>query len=121
MSVAKKNALTIGLIQTTVSSDLELNLKKTIRRIREAARAGARVVCLQELFRTKYFPADEKVDASHLAETVTGESTTALSRLAKELEIVIVVPIFEKAPDGRYFNTAVVLDADGSSLGTYRK
>src|SRR6185295_3657429 len=103
MPVGKKNAVTIGLIQTSVSTDLEANLKKTVRRIRDAARKGARVVCLQELFRTRYFPIDEKVEASHFAETVPGESTSVFSDLAKELDVVIVVPIFEAAADGRYF------------------
>jgi len=117
----KKNTVTIALIQTSVSKDLEANLKKTIRRIREAARKGARVICLQELFRTRYFPVDEKVDASHFAEGVPGESTTALAALAEELEIVIIVPIFEVSADGRYFNTAAVIDADGTILGIYRK
>ena len=117
----KKNTVSIALVQTSVSSDLDANLKKTIRRIREAARKGARVICLQELFRTRYFPADEKVDASHFAETVPGKSTSALAVLAKELEIVIIVPIFEVAEDGRYFNTAGVIDADGTILGIYRK
>src|SRR4029434_7613437 len=105
-SVMKKNTVNIALIQTTVSTDLAGNLKKTIRRIRDAARKGARVICLQELFRTRYFPADEKVDAAHFAEPVPGESTTILAELANELEIVIVVPFFERAEDGRYFNTA---------------
>jgi agmatine deiminase len=117
----KKNTVAVALIQTAVSTDLDANLKKTIRRIREAARKGARVVCLQELFRTRYFPTDERVDASHFAEGVPGESTTALAALAKELEIVIVVPIFEAAKDGHYFNTAAVIDADGTILGIYRK
>jgi agmatine deiminase len=121
MPVSKKNTVTIGLIQTGVSTDLEANLKKTVRRIREAARKGARVVCLQELFRTRYFPIDEKIDAAHFAETVPGESTSVLSDLARELEIVIVVPIFEAAAGGRYFNTAAVIDADGAVLGIYRK
>lgn len=121
MPVSKKNTVTIGLIQTTVSTDIEANLQKTVRRIREAARKGARVVCLQELFRTRYFPIDEKIDAAHFAETVTGESTSMLSELARELDIVIVVPIFEAAADGRYFNTAAVIDADGKVLGIYRK
>ncbi|HET9219450.1 MAG TPA: agmatine deiminase family protein [Terriglobia bacterium] len=111
----------IALIQTSVSTDLEANLKKTIRRIRDAARKGARVICLQELFRTRYFPHDEKVEASHFAETVPGESTNAFMALAKELEIVIIVPIFEAAANGRYFNTAAVIDADGTLLGIYRK
>jgi agmatine deiminase len=117
----KKNTVSIALIQTSVSTDLEANLKRIIRRIREAARKGARVICLQELFRTRYFPADEKVDAAHFAEPVSGESVTALSALAKEFEIVIIVPIFEAAQDGRYFNTAAVIDADGTVLGIYRK
>src|SRR5262245_5999788 len=117
----KKNTVNIALIQTSVSTNLEANLKKTIRRIREAARRGAQVICLQELFRTRYFPADEKVDAAHFAETIPGESTTALADLAKELKIVIIVPIFEAAADGRYFNTAAVIDADGTNLGIYRK
>jgi agmatine deiminase len=116
-----KNTVRVALIQTAVSTDLEANLKKTIRRIREAARKGSRVICLQELFRTRYFPHDEKVDAAHFAEPVPGESTDALSSLAKELSIVIIVPIFEAASDGRYFNTAVVIDADGTILGIYRK
>jgi len=121
MPVAKKNTVTIALVQTSVSTDLQANLKKTMRRIREAARKGARVVCLQELFRTRYFPAEEKIDAAHFAETIPGESTSALAELAKTLEVVIVVPIFEAAPDGHYFNTAAVIDADGALLGVYRK
>ena len=119
--VMKKNTVSVALIQTAVSTDLAANLKKTVRRIREAARKGARVICLQELFRTRYFPADEEVDAKHFAEPIPGESTTVLERLAKELELVIVVPIFEAAADGRYFNTAAVIDADGTVLGIYRK
>src|SRR5436190_11666290 len=121
MLVGKKNTVTIGLILTAVSTYLEANLKKTVLRILEAARKGARVVCLQELFRTRYFPIDEKIDASHLAETVPGECTSVLSDVAKELGVVIIVPIFEKAADGRYFNTAAVIDADGTVLGIYRK
>jgi agmatine deiminase len=117
----KKSTVKVALIQTSVSTDLDTNLKKTIRRVRDAARKGARVVCLQELFRTRYFPADERVDAAHFAETIPGPSTTALAALAKEFAIVIIVPIFEAAEDGRYFNTAAVIDADGTLLGIYRK
>jgi agmatine deiminase len=119
--VEKKSSVAVALIQTSVSTDLDANLKKTIRRIREAARKGAQVVCLQELFRTRYFPADEKIKADHFAETVPGESTKALAALAKELAVVIIVPIYEAAADGRLFNTAAVIDADGKTLGIYRK
>ncbi len=100
--------------------DSALNLKKTVTRIKEAARLGARVICLQEIFNTRYFPADDKKVVAHLAETIPGPATTVLSKLARQLEVVIIVPIFEIS-GGRFFNSAVVIDADGTLLGTYRK
>src|ERR1051326_4109799 len=110
----------IGLVQTSVSTDIEKNVKRTISKIRQAAKRGARVVCLQELYRTKYFPTDEKTDISHLAETIPKESTDTLGKVAKELGAVIVAPIFE-VDNGKYYNSAVVIDADGALLGTYWK
>ena len=86
----------VGLIQTSVSEDRDYNLKTTIERVKEAASRGAKIVCLQELYRTRYFPQWDQRDAAHLAETIPGESTDAFSRLARELEIVIIVPVFEK-------------------------
>lgn len=121
MHVGKKSNVKVALIQTTVSGNLAQNLKRTERFVRDAAGAGARVICLQELFRTKYFPVEEKIDASHFAEPVDGEAVSRLSRIAKQLEVVIVVPIFENDGKGKFFNTAVVIDADGSALGSYRK
>jgi len=121
MTHSKNSTVRIGLIQTSVSDDVQKNLRKTIARIREAARRGAQVICLQELYRTKYFPTDEKSDVAHLAETVPGESTVALTSVAKELNAVLVVPIFEVDKKGKYYNSAVVIDADGSLAGTYRK
>lgn len=112
--------LTIGLIQTTVAEDRDLNLKKTIERVKEAASKGAKIVCLQELYRTRYFPQWDRRDASLLAETIPGESTAAFSRLARELEIVIIVPVFEKDV-ADYYNSVAVIDSDGSLLDTYRK
>jgi agmatine deiminase len=117
--MAKK--VTIGLIQTTVSDDIAANMKKTVEKIREASAKGAQIVCLQELYRTKYFPQNEKLDVSGLAETISGESTKVFSELAKEKKIVIIAPLFEKASNGKYYNTAVVIDADGKILGSYRK
>jgi agmatine deiminase len=117
---AKKNSVRIGLIQTRVAMDPASNVKKTVTRIRAAARLGARVVCLQEIFNTRYFPADDKKDVAHLAETIPGPATTMLSKLARQLEVVIIVPIFEIS-GGRFFNSAVVIDADGTLMGTYRK
>ena len=116
----KKKTVRLGLIQTRVTTDPATNLKRTAARIRQAARLGARVVCLQEIFNTLYFPADDRKDVAHLAETIPGPATTELSKLAGELEIVIIVPIFEVDGD-RFFNSAAIIDADGTLLGTYRK
>ena len=73
----EEKIVNIGLIQTTVSDNIADNMKKTIERIEEASRRGAQIVCLQELYRTKYFPQEEKQDVSQLAETIPGESTRA--------------------------------------------
>jgi agmatine deiminase len=116
----EEKIVSIGLIQTSVSEDIASNIEKTVGKIREAAGKGAQIVCLQELFRTTYFPQEERQDASKLAETIPGESTEVLSALAKELEIVIIAPLFEVS-EGRYFNSAAVIDADGKLLGVYRK
>ena len=113
--------VTLGLIQNSVENDPSLNIKKTVERIKEAAAKGAQIVCLQELYRTRYFPQEEKQNATSLAETISGESTQVFSELAKEKKIVIIAPIFEKASNGKFFNTAVIIDADGKILGSYRK
>jgi agmatine deiminase len=113
--------VTIGLIQTTVSPDAQLNLAKTAEKIKQAAKAGAQIICLQELYRARYFPQQEQQDATRWAETVPGESTQTFAALAKKYQIVLVVPLFEKAESGKYYNTAVTIDADGKILGAYRK
>jgi agmatine deiminase len=110
----------IALIQSRVSESPAANVAKTSRTIRKAAEGGAKVICLQELFQTRYFPVAERADARHLAESIPGTTTAALAGLAKELGVVIVVPIYE-SDRGRFFNSAAVIDADGSIAGTYRK
>lgn len=116
----EKNTVTVGLIQAAVSEDIRANMEMTVDMIKKAAKKGAQIVCLQELYRTRYFPQDEKKDVAQLAETIPGESTGLFSRSAKELGIVIIVPVFEKA--GRdYYNSAVVINAGGELLDTYRK
>ena len=112
--------VTIGLIQTSVSEDLDLNLKRSMEKVKDAAAKGAQIICLQELFRTRYFPQWDQKDAGALAETIPGPSTDAFSALARELSIVIIVPVFEKDETG-YHNSVAVIDADGSLLPTYRK
>src|SRR5580704_11228863 len=111
----------VGLVQRRCSLDPEENLAVTLTAIREAARQGAQIVCLQELFRSQYFCREENHDCFDLAEAIPGPSTEALGKLAAELRIVIVASLFERRAAGLYHNTAAVLDADGSLLGTYRK
>ena len=112
---------TIGLIQTAVSEDADRNLKRTLEAARAAIAKGARILCLQELYRARYFPQYENTDASLYAETVPGPSTEAFSALAREHGVVIVVPIYERTESGDHYNTAVVIDADGRLLPAYRK
>jgi N-carbamoylputrescine amidase len=111
----------VGLIQTACVEDPEANLSKAIEKIREAARRGAQIVCLQELFRSQYFCREENARLFDLAEPVPGTTTDQLCPLAKELNVVIVASLFEKRTAGIYHNTAAVIDADGSLLGIYRK
>lgn len=103
------------------SANPEENLQKAIEKIREAANDGAQIVCLQELFRSLYFCDVEDYDNFKLAEAIPGPSTDALSKVAKELGVVIIASLFEKRAEGLYHNTTAVIDADGSYLGKYRK
>jgi len=111
----------IGLIQMACSADPNENLAKAEWRIRGAAGNGARIVCLQELFRSQYFCREENAAWFDLAEPVPGPTTGNLGRLARELEVVVIAPVFERRAAGVYHNTAAVIDADGSLLGSYRK
>jgi agmatine deiminase len=118
----KTDALvTIGLIQTKVSENILQNMGKTVEKIEQAAQRGAQIVCLQELYRTMYFPQQEKVDFKDLAESIPGESTKLFCELAKKHNLVIIAPLFEKTSEGKFFNSAVVIDSNGEILGTYRK
>ena len=103
------------------SQDPNENLAKAEWRIREAAGNGAQIVCLQELFRTRYFCQEENSAWFDLAEPIPGPTTASLTRLARELAVVVIGPVFERRAAGVYHNTALVVDADGVLLGTYRK
>jgi agmatine deiminase len=96
-------------------------MKKTAEKIELAAEKGAQIICLQELYRTTYFPQEEKKDFSALAESIPGESTNLFAKLAKKHKIVVIAPLFEKAKDGKFYNTAVVIGSNGEILGSYRK
>lgn len=102
-------------------ADVETNIQKAMQKTREAARKGANIVCLQELFTSLYFCDVEDPGNFNLAETIPGPTTERFQALAKELDIVIIASLFEKRAKGLYHNTTAVIDADGSYLGKYRK
>jgi N-carbamoylputrescine amidase len=114
-------SFTVGLIQEAVTTDGERNVERAIERVREAAGRGANVVCLQELFNAPYFCKSQKAERFDLAEPITGPTIARMQKLAKELELVIIVPLFERQAAGVYRNSAAVIDADGTLLGAYRK
>ena len=97
------------------------NLDRAVRLVSEAAKAGARVVCLPELFRSRYFCQSEEAATFDLAETVPGPSTEALAAVARRHGITVVVPVFEKRAPGLYHNSAAIIVPDGSIAGIYRK
>ena len=113
--------LRIGLIQMRCSPNPAENLDKAIELIRKAAAQGAKIVCLQELFRTVYFCQVEDHKYFQFAEEIPGPTTEQLGKLAEELDLVIIASLFERRASGLYHNTAVVIDADGKLLGKYRK
>jgi len=117
----QRSKFRIGLVQMACSKDPNENLAKAEWRIREAAGKGAQIVCLQELFRSQYFCRVEDPGLFDLAEPIPGPTTESLARLAHELQVAIVGSVFERRAPGVYHNTAVVVDADGSLLGIYRK
>ena len=112
---------TIGLIQMSVSDNSDENLLHATDMIREAAGKGARVICLPELFRTRYFCQHEEIALFDLAESVPGPTTNSLGETAKSLGVVIIAPVFERRGTGVYHNSAAVIDADGRIAGLYRK
>jgi N-carbamoylputrescine amidase len=111
----------VGLVQMRCSSAPADNLARAIAGIRTAAGRGAKIICLQELFRSQYFCQTENHANFALAEAIPGPSTEALATLAAELEVVIIASLFEKRAEGLYHNTAAVIDANGRYLGKYRK
>ncbi len=120
--MAKANQLiTIGLIQMRCGPKPQKNLEKAVERVEEAAHRGARVICLPELFRCRYFCQSEDHDNFKLAEPIPGPSIEVLSKTASKRRVVIIASVFEKRSSGVYHNTAVVIDATGKLVGKYRK
>jgi N-carbamoylputrescine amidase len=117
----KPAPVVLGLIQSRCSPDPAENFARTVQRIAQAARRGARIICTQELFRSQYFCQAENHEYFKLAEPIPGPSSKALQQLARRHKVVLIASLFEKRAAGLYHNTAVVIDADGRLLGLYRK
>jgi N-carbamoylputrescine amidase len=111
----------VGLVQMSMTADPAANLAKAIGQVQEAARQGAALVCLPELFRTLYIGQREDQTLFDLAEPVPGPTTDALGKVARAAGVVIITPLFERRAAGLYHNTAAVIDADGTVKGIYRK
>jgi N-carbamoylputrescine amidase len=115
------DTFTLGIVQMRCGTDRAANMDVAIARILEAAKQGAQIVCLPELFLTSYFCKTHDMKLFDLAEPIPGPSTDRLSKTAKEAGVVVVASLFEKKMEGLCYNTAVVFDADGTMLGIYRK
>lgn len=111
----------VGLVQQKNTADIPANIQKLQDNIRKAAAMGAELVVLQELHNGLYFCQTENTELFNQAEPIPGPSTETFGKLAKELEIVLVLSLFERRAPGLYHNTAVVLEKDGSIAGKYRK
>jgi len=121
MSAVKNKLIKVGIIQMSCSADVNANMEKAVSGIRDAASKGAAIVCLQELFSSLYFCNVENYDNFDLSEPVPGPKTEIFQKLAADLKVVIVASLFEKLDEGLFFNTAAVIDSDGTFLGKYRK
>lgn len=119
--MSPKQKFRVGLVQMSCGPDPDANLEKAAERVREAARRGAEVVCLPELFRAQYFCQREDTALFDIAEPIPGPGTERLSAIAREERVVVVASLFERRAAGLYHNTAAVLDSDGSIRGLYRK
>lgn len=117
----RQQIFTIGLIQISMEKELAHNLDKAATWVTKAAKQGAQVICLPELFRSQYFCQTENINYFELAETIPGPSTQTLGKIAKENKVIIIVPVFEKRAPGIYHNTAVIMNTDGEIAGLYRK
>ena len=121
MSEKANNKFVIGLLQMRSTKDAAENLERAGDKIREAAKRGAQIVCMHELFLGEYFCRKEDAALFDLAEAVPGPATEALAKVAKKNKVAIVASLFERRAAGIYHNTCAVLDADGTFLGKYRK
>ncbi|MFZ5391429.1 MAG: carbon-nitrogen hydrolase [Patescibacteria group bacterium] len=113
--------LTIALIQHSINKNQTANLKKVSALVSKAARRGAKIIALPELFNTIYFPQYKKVNKKDFAESIPGPTTNALAKLAKKHKVIIIAPIYEQDKHGQFHNSATVINEQGKLLPTYRK
>ena len=116
-----KKKTTIGLIQTKVSQSQKNNLENSIKKIKEAAKKKAKIICLPELFLSPYFCQTENHSKFKLAEKIPGPTTDIYSNLAKELSVILIISLFEKKTSGFYHNTSIIIDESGKIISKYRK
>jgi len=116
-----KPTFRVGLVQMAMSRDPRENEEKAAARVEDAARRGAEVVCLPELYRSPYFCQGEDPAFFDLAEDVPGPSSQRFQAVARKAGVAVIVPIFERRAPGLYHNSALLVDADGTLRGTYRK
>ena len=119
--MTNKRKYRVGLVQMRMGADPEANFASAVAHIRDAARQGANIVCLPELFQTQYFCQREDTHLFDLAEAIPGPSTARIGELARKLGVSIIASLFERRAAGLYHNTAVTLNADGAIAGVYRK
>jgi N-carbamoylputrescine amidase len=119
--MANRRKFNVGLVQMRMGADPEANFAAAVENIREAARLGANIVCLPELFRTQYFCQREELALFDLAEPIPGPSTMRLAEVAREAHVAVIASLFERRAPGLYHNTAVTLNADGAIASVYRK
>jgi N-carbamoylputrescine amidase len=112
---------TVGLVQMALGTNPDENLKRASKKIEDAAKQGAQVVCLPELFRSQYFCQREDHEAFNLAEPIPGPTTRTLGKLARKHKLVVIAPVFERRAPGIYHNSAAIIDANGEIVGLYRK
>src|ERR1041385_9234922 len=99
---------TVGIIQDAATDDIKATVDATIPRIREAAARGAQVICLKELFNAPYFAKSQRHERFDIAELIPGPTTKVMQQIAKELGVVLIVPLFEKQAKGVYRNSAAI-------------
>ncbi len=121
LKVPDSSPFTVGIIQDHATADAAANVARAERLVRDAAARGAQIICLKELFNAPYFCKAQLSERFDLSEPIPGPTTDRMQALAKELQVVLIVPIFERQAPGVYRNSASVIDADGSLLGVYRK